>query len=438
MYTYADKHGQKIVTIHTTHGKIARTMGMKLFEHAFDLNQIDLVQAAQEVFSLAKGIFQSVLSVGKKMGRRVDEIVQDPVGYTKEIIYGWYTLIKGSSDLAFGGFYMPKQERQRYWDDWKKLAQAIGKRVGYLWEGDWQALYEDCKQIDWETLFANGLIDGVVQGGLLKGVAKISTTISEVQLVEQARRAVQEARIGCTAKIKEVRSLAKKSIEQKFRSRQSVLRTTGGQDIIVPIENSSVKSQLINYAQDASQKSDMTGKIVQKISKEVAKKRNILSPKCPLKWLKWKYDNMLKFKDKLVTIAYEHILGIEVTTTTKRSGLVEQAWNGFHSDYRNELRKMGIAKIKDKAKDGTTGFYKAQVTYKGITLPKTFFPSSWKPEKVVEKIIEAYKNFEGIFEFIGNGRFKIESFTNEGIKIRIIIQENASTAKIVTAYPILE
>jgi len=438
MYTYADIHGQEIAAINTMHGKIACAMGSELFEHAFDLNQINLVQVAQEVFSLAKGVFQSVLSVGKKMGRRVGEIAQNPVGYTKEIIYGWYTLIKGSSDLALGGFYMPEQERQRYWDDWKKLARAIGKRVGCLWEGDWESLYKDCKQVDWEALFANGLVDGVVQGGLLKGVAKISTAIPEIQLVERVRRAVQETKIRCTEKIREVHSLVKKGVEQKFRSRQSALRVAGGEDIIASIENSPVKSQLVEHMQDVSRKGGTTGKIIQKIPRRAVPGKYILAPKCPIKWLRWKYDNILRFKDKLVTIAYEHILGIEVTTITKRSGLVEHGWNGFHSDYRNELRKRAIAKVKSKVKDGKTGCYTAKVTYKGKTYSdKTFFPSSWEPEKVIEKIVEAYKNFKGIPELQQNGNFRIKSLTNEGIRIDIIIRENVLTAKIITAYPVL-
>ncbi|MGB8366765.1 MAG: EndoU domain-containing protein [Candidatus Babeliales bacterium] len=80
--------------------------------------------------------------------------------------------------------------------------------------------------------------------------------------------------------------------------------------------------------------------------------------------------------------------------------------------------------LKNKAKSGATGFYTADVTYKGVTKEgKTFFPSNWSPSEVVEKIIGAYKNFDGVPKLEGNGRFKIDSFTNEGIKIRIIIKE---------------
>ena len=52
--------------------------------------------------------------------------------------------------------------------------------------------------------------------------------------------------------------------------------------------------------------------------------------------------------------------------------------------------------------------------------------------------MEAYKNFKGAPELQKNGNFVIQSCTNEGVKIRIVVQENTLTAKIVTAYPVLE
>jgi Bacterial EndoU nuclease len=103
------------------------------------------------------------------------------------------------------------------------------------------------------------------------------------------------------------------------------------------------------------------------------------------------------------------------------------------------LKRDRIISVKNKAKSGTSGFYTADVTYKGVTKEgKTFFPSNWRPNEVVEKIVEAYKNFDGVPKSGDNGRFIIESFTNEGVKIRIIMQENISTAKIITAYPVLD
>jgi len=52
-----------------------------------------------------------------------------------------------------------------------------------------------------------------------------------------------------------------------------------------------------------------------------------------------------------MTIVYENILGIEVKTITQYSGLVEEGWGGFHSDYENEFKKTSIVEIKSEVMD---------------------------------------------------------------------------------------
>ena len=83
-------------------------------------------------------------------------------------------------------------------------------------------------------------------------------------------------------------------------------------------------------------------------------------------------------------------------------------------------------------------YYSADVWYINIPKYKTFFPSSWPPKIVIENIMEAYNNFTGTPVLQKNGYFKIDSFTNKGVKIRIIVREDESTAKIITAFPVLE
>ena len=71
-----------------------------------------------------------------------------------------------------------------------------------------------------------------------------------------------------------------------------------------------------------------------------------------------------------------------------------------------------------------------------VHLSKIFFPDSWEPEKIMEGIIEAYNNFEGVPKTDKTtGLCVINSRTNDGIEVRIIIQESDSEARIVTAYP---
>ena len=81
-------------------------------------------------------------------------------------------------------------------------------------------------------------------------------------------------------------------------------------------------------------------------------------------------------------------------------------------------------------------YYSADIWYKNIPKYKTFFPSNMPPEVVMETIMEAYKNFTGTPVLQKNGYFKIDSFTNEGVKIRIILKENESDARVVTAFPV--
>ncbi|MGB8366823.1 MAG: EndoU domain-containing protein [Candidatus Babeliales bacterium] len=86
--------------------------------------------------------------------------------------------------------------------------------------------------------------------------------------------------------------------------------------------------------------------------------------------------------------------------------------------------------------EGDGYYYSADVTAYNIPKYKTFFPSNMPPEVVIETIMEAYKNFKGTPVLQKNGYFKIDSFTNEGVKIRIILKENKSDARIVTAFPV--
>jgi hypothetical protein len=72
------------------------------------------------------------------------------------------------------------------------------------------------------------------------------------------------------------------------------------------------------------------------------------------------------------------------------------------------------------------------VKYKG-----TFFPADWSRKKVIEKICEAYENFlkSGVLPREEKGKYVIEGFINEGIKIRMYITKNGVLK---TAYPLLE
>jgi len=76
---------------------------------------------------------------------------------------------------------------------------------------------------------------------------------------------------------------------------------------------------------------------------------------------------------------------------------------------------------------------------KRLVIPsRTFFPSEWPQEKVLETITEAYKNFEQSGtqeEALPGGKYKCVGATSEGIKIEMY---RTKSGVIINAFPILE
>jgi hypothetical protein len=112
---------------------------------------------------------------------------------------------------------------------------------------------------------------------------------------------------------------------------------------------------------------------------------------------------------------------------------IERSFSGFHHDYLCELENSGVVQLLNKQVCPKTGVIKADVVWNGVKQQKTLFPSHWTREQVIEKILEAYKNFQDVPKF-HNGKWIVESMTNEGMKIKIVISEQA---KVMTAYPLI-
>ena len=73
----------------------------------------------------------------------------------------------------------------------------------------------------------------------------------------------------------------------------------------------------------------------------------------------------------------------------------------------------------------------------GNSKEKTFFPAHWSRGKVIDKICEAYSNFQkngGIPILEKDGKYSLIGFTNENIEIQMYITKKG---QIVTAYPIV-
>jgi hypothetical protein len=139
-----------------------------------------------------------------------------------------------------------------------------------------------------------------------------------------------------------------------------------------------------------------------------------------------------EFKNGHIKIAYEHIFGMELTWAKK--GYLED-FSGFHHDLIYAMEKSNAIQLTNKVvKDN--GCYIADLIIDGLRIPdKTFFPANWSREQVVSKIYEAYENFvkSGVTpELNRQGKYIINGYTSEGIKIQMIITRKGHMK---TAYP---
>jgi hypothetical protein len=148
------------------------------------------------------------------------------------------------------------------------------------------------------------------------------------------------------------------------------------------------------------------------------------------------FDSKIKgtaeFSNKYMKIDYEHILGMELKNYQKKQLKI----GGFHLDPMNKIENSGIFEFKNKV-ISPNGVYKADVMYNGkiAKWEGTFFPADWSREKVISKIYEAYDNFiknGGSPDLMRDRKYKVEGFTQEGIKVVMHITENGL---ITSAYP---
>ncbi len=143
------------------------------------------------------------------------------------------------------------------------------------------------------------------------------------------------------------------------------------------------------------------------------------------------YNNVLEgfaqINFKSIIINSAHILGPEIRCVKKGLEL-----SGFHHDFMGFIQKAGII-LFDCIKEEAHGIYSANWYYNGIKKQSTFFPKAWDRAKVIEKIIEAYKNQE-FRELTSQGKWRVRGMTNEGIKIEIIINK---LGEMTSAYPII-
>lgn len=155
-----------------------------------------------------------------------------------------------------------------------------------------------------------------------------------------------------------------------------------------------------------------------------------------LKVIRLLFDNKVKgfaeCANRFLKIEYKHILGMDLIFDAHGRAKL----SGFHHDLLNRIEKSGVIKFVNKIMH-KNGFYSTDLVVDGIKVSKTFFPSEWSREQVVEKIYEAYHNFvkSGVKPKLRpNQKYLISGSISEGIEIEMWITQKG---KIVTAYPLL-
>ncbi len=144
------------------------------------------------------------------------------------------------------------------------------------------------------------------------------------------------------------------------------------------------------------------------------------------------FDNKRKgfaeFSNKSIKLDYEHVLGMNLTFS--RRGVPQIG--GFHLDHMKNLQKSGLFKFNN-IKTHKSGFYSADKIFNNnFVKNNSFFPPNWTHEEVAEAIFEAYDNADKLNAVIKKGKYILEGFTKQGIKIEMAITKNG---KITTAYP---
>jgi hypothetical protein len=136
---------------------------------------------------------------------------------------------------------------------------------------------------------------------------------------------------------------------------------------------------------------------------------------------------------KRITVALEHILGMQLKISDQGAVVVE----GFCHDSMGYIDKNKFFELVDRI-DLPSGAYGGQLIYQGLTVKHkaSFFPSDWSRKKVIENIYVAYNNFikNGVEAEFKCGKYHITGETKEGMKIRMHI---ATNGEIKSAYPVI-
>lgn len=147
------------------------------------------------------------------------------------------------------------------------------------------------------------------------------------------------------------------------------------------------------------------------------------------------YSNTIKgfgpCANKYLKIDFDHIFGMEFDFKKDTLCTIK----GFHHDSMHKVQQSNMFKFTN-IKTSREGIYSTNLIFENSKpIFKTFFPANWTRKDVVNAICEAYNNFiESGVQVLWdkNGKCKINSVTNSGLKIEMYITRKG---KIVSAYP---
>lgn len=126
---------------------------------------------------------------------------------------------------------------------------------------------------------------------------------------------------------------------------------------------------------------------------------------------------------------FRHIFAAELIEKTNLAGQIKRSLSGFHHYTVEYLQEMKIT-LQNSKLCQKTGLVLADVVCNGhIEKKKTFFPTSWTRERVIEKIAEAIKKPVDM-PLIEGKRCVVFGKTSENIIVKIVLAGNY-----ITAYP---
>jgi len=259
----------------------------------------------------------------------------------------------------------------------------------------------------------------------LKGIENITQVVAESRVGQSVAQSVETLAQGATriGTAEEVIAVTAEGIPVAIST--GAQETMSFKDAAQKVGSAAQKTEglLISVTEQAVVK-NLADSFVATARQDIPRLRQIFDGK---------FKGFGDFANKFLKFDYEHILGMELEFTRRGVPKIK----GFHHDFMETIEKSGVLEFANK-KILENGFYKAEIRCLGHKVKDiSFFPATWSREQVIDKIIEACKNFVksgAEIPWEPGGKCSIKALTNEGVEIQVFITKNGA---ITSAYPVL-